>query len=217
MLLQHKQRVIAGLTQLPTAIGSTGQDHKAMQEVIASIGIRFDVVEQHPLGRLKFWQGWSRIQSLHESIPLGPGLGHQGGCHRAVLFSEAFELIRQASGISSRKVLEALDAQVLKHFAALRPNATDLTEMTSRRRLGVAQPPPTAERAFTAISRQGGGLGAAQIARQLAQGVIQLFVQCRIQGQPFLLQTTPRTSHGQRLWNGSLLEIGQKPSCQSQG
>ena len=109
-----------------------------MQEVIARIGIRFDVVEQHTLGGLEFRQGWGRIQTLHQPFPLGPGLSHQRRRHGSVLLPEAFQLIRQASGISSREVLQTLDAQVLEHFAPLRANATDLTEMASRCRFGVA-------------------------------------------------------------------------------
>ena len=134
-----------------------------------------------------------------------------------MLFPEAFKLTRQASGISSSQLLQALDAQVLQHFAALRTNATDLTEMASRCSLGIAQPSPAAERAFAAVSRQGGRLGATQIARQLAQGIVQLFVQCRIQGQPFLVQTAPSTRDSQCVWHWGLLQVGQQPSCQGQG
>ena len=49
MLPQGQDRPVRGAASVfKAAIGSAAQGQKAMQEIVSSIGIRFDVVEQHP-------------------------------------------------------------------------------------------------------------------------------------------------------------------------
>ena len=54
VIAEHEQRVIARSFWVPTAISTPREQHETMQEIVACIRIRFDVVEQHARGSHQF-------------------------------------------------------------------------------------------------------------------------------------------------------------------
>ena len=132
VMLQHKDRVITRLIQIPTTVTAARYTNKAVQKIMASVRIRFDVVEKNPRCLDQFRQSRAFCETGHEVVPLGSGLQDESPSHLAVLIAEPLHARCELIGIGCRKVRQALNAQLDQHFPSLRANSTDFTEMALR-------------------------------------------------------------------------------------
>jgi hypothetical protein len=122
---------------------------------MARIGVRLDVIKKNAWRSLKFRQSESAVQSFHQAITLGNGLGNKSSSDVPMLLAKTFHLNGQAFWIGRREVIEAMNPKLLKHVAPLRTNATHLTEMPISRSNAAAALTPTTQRALATIRRQG--------------------------------------------------------------
>ena len=80
MLPQGQDRPVGGAAgSFKAAIGPAAQRQKAMQKIVSGVGIRFDVVEQHPRGIAELGQGVgvAGLQRLGDAVLLNFGLSDQ--------------------------------------------------------------------------------------------------------------------------------------------
>ena len=224
VLLQGQQRLVAptGIDLgRPGAIRLAGHDHEAVQEVVAGIGIRLDVIEQHPRrrGQLRQRVGGGSIrgrQPLGPAAGLHPGLGHQVGGTVAVLVAMGRQGLGQLVGIAVRQLGQAVDARRQQHLAALAADAAHFAEMALAGGLLVAEAAPAAEHALLAVGHQGRHPIPGQIRGQPGQHLLQLGLQATTELEPLALQAIARARHHQGLGYGRPLVLAQQPSPQGQ-
>ena len=191
-----------------------------MQKVIPGIGVRFDVVKQHPgcpgqLRQCQLRQGGALVQPPCLAALLHQGLGHQLGRHLPVLFAMGGQGVGQALGVGRRQVGQACDAGLHKQFPTLAANPTHLTEVALLAGLAIAEVPPGAKGAFFAVADQGGRPLALQVRRQAGEALVQLGAQGARQIYLFGSPGTGAAQH-QALVHRRPLALGQQPAPQGQ-
>ena len=201
----------------PTAGAIAAEAQEAMQEVVAGVGIGFDVVDQHPrrLGQVR--QGGAGVAAQGLAALLHLGLGNQLRSHLAQLFAMHGQGVGQLQGVGRSQVAEALQAQLLQQLAPLAADATHLTEVPFGGGFAVAEAAPAAEHAFLAVVDQGRRAGALQIAGQALQAFIELVLEAAAQGQGLPLLAGPHPRQHQPMANRRLLGVPEQAAPEGEG
>ena len=206
VLLQRQQRVIRrfgrSVRRGPTAVLTPGQPHEAMQEVVAGVGIGFDVVDQHARRCDQLRQRSTRITAQRQPIALHPRLRDQLIRHLGVLLTVHEQRISELLRCGGGQLLEAINAELQQHVAPFGTVAAHFAEVPLRCSHLITGSAPTAEHALLAIGNQGGWRGPGQIARQPFQGLIKLAGQAAGEVEGFLLQAAPGAGEHQPLRQG---------------
>ena len=191
-----------------------------MQKVIPRIGVRFDVVQQHPWGPLQLGQGWVGVQSLRRPGGLHLRLGHQfggnGGVLPGVLRIGQLKLGRQRGGVGGRQFGQGANALAHQQLPAFAADAADLAQVAFGGGDLIADPAPAAKRAFLAVADQTRRLGPLQIGGQTLEALVELALQAAAQGQALLLQLAAPARDHQPMADAGLLQRGQQPAPQRQ-
>jgi hypothetical protein len=124
-----------------------------------------------------------------------------------MLITEALELPAKFLGVGCGQSLEAMDPNLLEHFAPFGANPTHLTEMPFLRRNVVAKPPPATERALATICRQSRRIASVEVGRQSQQRVIELAIQAAAKRKTLTLQSPPRACHRKAIRHSPTLKI----------
>jgi hypothetical protein len=133
-----------------------------------------------------------------------------------MLIAEALELPAKFLGVGCGQGLEAINTNVLEHFAPFCANPTHLTEMPFLRRNLIAQPPPATERALAAICRQSGRIGSVEVGRQSQQRIIELTIQAASKRKTLTLQSSSRACHRKAIRHRPTLKFHQQASSQGE-
>ena len=181
-----------------------------MEEIIAGIGIGFDVVEQHTRCCCQLGQNRPTAKALRQARGLHPGLSHQLSGNLAMLLSVGGKGLGQQLWIAGSQVRQAGDPLLQQHLAALTADATHLAEMPHGGGLLIADASPAAQGALFAIAHQGRWRGLGKISCQALQALIELVLQAASQCQALPLQEPAFTGHHQTMGHCCLLVLRQQ-------
>ena len=176
-MLQHQNRVITRPIQIPATITATRHAHKAMQEIVASVRIRFDVVEKDPRCLDQFGQGRACVRRVTRLSRWALACRTKPRASPCWSANRSVRDANQSGSAPADPPDHGHRARSASPVASLR--FRNYTEMALCRGLGTANPSPATERALAAVGSQGRRIRTLQVLGELAQGISELTLQPR--------------------------------------